>query len=514
MKRMLFIVWMLVCLLAAPALAEEMVYILEAPGPCDTVALLNRPEGEALAHYYTGTPVKVLTRQGENGLWAYVQVGEGEGLITGWVNGASLTRVPNPNAMPDLLHYASPLADLDTEMGLLRSGLSYSLMGETETGLWHLLLSINGEQSCFIPKEQLTKTQTPLYAMIARETLLREEPDAAKSGITLYPGVAVDVHTLDIDWCYVSSVASSDLKGYVPTRDLAFGLDIVQVVSGCPSVRLTQELTFRDAEGEVALTYHPGTLVLQIASTADQRYIRTWEGDFLTAWIPADHAEPVGMGRLGFVNGLNVCGFARLNRECSLYKVPQANADPVLTPYPAGTVLPIQSSWNGWLQTPEGFLPADAAETYWLQTPEAGGAPGFYTVILQEGGQITLSSGERYTAPGTYQFLLREGEALTLSGAARIQPQSTPAAVLDYFTLEVQGSGRFLGWFNTISRGDMTLSMEITALGSDSCYAVTPVGGTETAISLAEGERVQESLSVTDFLTYQNCRIALLPGNG
>lgn len=450
----------------------------------DTVTLYKEAGSEALGEYKAYAPAELLNWDGD---WALVSIGG----LTGFVAADKLTPVPNPNAMPDSFFRLTVQEDITVNGYFMPQFTQLGWLGTTAQGNYHVSYWDGdiGWQSGFVAPGKVQPAPLRGYGGAARETPLFTEPNGQVL-MTLLPGLRMDCQ-IDPDWSLVTTEAGH--QGYVVTQDIAFSLALTQQAANCPVVTFKETVQLLADDRQTPLTEQvEGSRAVQLAQDGHWALILSGDGQF-TGWVKADRLLSTGqMRNHKSLNGLPVTALA--------IAAPQENS--LLEP---GLGLLVQGETAALYQTPHGFV--DKKDV--LLIPVAGEESRLCTLTLKE-GETFAWNGETFTGPGAYDMALFPDEEAP-QGAA---PWQLGEERLSLSHREEKGSGRILGLhcYQEIWDG---CTLYITGLGENSLYTLRTLGGKDLGDrSLLPGEAVYETLPLDGYLTFTNCSVLLLPGNG
>jgi len=454
----------------------------------DTVTLYNEAGCEALGEYKAYTPAELLNWDGE---WALVSIGG----LTGFVAADSLSPVPNPNSMPDSFFRLEVTEDMTLSGCFMPAGTQVNWLGVTSLGLYHVGWwdGDRGWQYAFADAHRLQPARLQGYGGLTCETPLRNQPHAdAPVLMTLTAGVRMDCE-IDPDWCRV--ITETGHEGYVPTEALAFSLSLSAQKINCPIVTLQRDMVLLSDDRETPLVSQAkGTNAVLLARNEQWALIAAWDRQF-TGWVEKDAVASTQLMRTPLIsNGLPASALA--------ITAPRENS--LLEP---GLGLFVQGETETAYQTHRGV--ADKEDV--LLIPIAGENSRLFTLTLKENESFTWH-GETFTGPGAYDIALFPDETAPENalawglGDARLTPDAPWES----------GSGRILGlhvWAQECI--DFGLTLRVTGLPGGSVYTVRDLGGRDIADrSLTDGETVYQGLPADAYLTFTNCRVQLIPGNG
>jgi len=488
MKKLMAFLLMLTLLGGAFARGDEtVVCVLTPQGLFDTVPLYEEVGGSLLGEYRAYAMAERLSLDGD---WAQVSIGG----LTGFMEAAWVTPVPNPNSMPDSFFHLSVKADMTLNGSFMPAASRLGWLGTTALGLYHVSWwdGDRGWQSGFAAPDQVQPAKLQGYGGLRCQTPLKTQPHKdAPALMTLEAGVRMHCE-IDSDWCRVTTETGHE--GYVPTDSLVFSLALTRQERDCPIVTLKEEaMLLADDRATPLVSQAGGSSAVLLAREGDWALIASWCGQF-TGWVKNDQVTPTGQMRTRTLsNGLPPFALA--------VTAPQENS--LMDP---GLGLFVQGETDTEYQTHRGFVAKEDV----LLIPILGESSRLCTLTLNE-GETADWNGETFTGPGAYDIALFPGEEAP-RGA---QGWALGDERLSLESLYESGNGRLMGLHAWAESHDFNLTLRITALPGGGLYTVRDLGGRDLADrSLTDGEETFESLPPDAYLTFTNCLVELLPGNG
>lgn len=489
MKRLLALFLTLILLGGLCARGDETIQcVLNPEDLFDTVTLYKEVGGDALGEYRAYVPAELLNRDGD---WALVSIGG----LTGFVAADKLTPVPNPNSMPDSLFRLSATEDMTLNGSYMPAGVQLNWLGTSALGLYHVAWWEGGRgwQYGFAEPDRLRPAALRGYGGLKYETPLRDQPhEDAPALITLMAGLRMHCE-IDPDWCRVTTETGHE--GYVPTGALAFSMGLSMQKNNCPIVTLQrdEQLLSDDRQTPLADLVKDNRAVL-LARDEQWSLISVWDRQY-TGWVRTDAVAPTPLMRTSlFSNGLPTFALA--------ITAPRENSQ--LEP---GLGLFVQGETETAYQVYWGLV--DKSDV--LLIPIVGENSRLCTLTLSENESFTWQ-GETFTGPGAYDIALFPDEEAPENAQfwALGDTRLTPAAPYE------SGSGRILGlhaWAQECI--DLGLTLRVTGMPGGGIYTVRDLGGRDLADrSLVDGKTVYQGLPADAYLTFTNCFIQLIPGNG